>query len=221
MDANPAPVVMLGLGTAAVGVVLWLTLWRAWLFLRPDSIRIETDEPPDKMNLPVALEQLSEELGALGFKPLGSHWEKPAFTKETMSYDYVNADKRVFATLYEGRDGGARMYLLTPIKCPDGATGFVVTGNYRRPAREVSRCYYSGGLENYAAERVVKAHLRRLDNEKLEPTGDYSAEGRLAAGRAWFKGFGRTEIRAQNLHGLLWSVSAVAMLVVGAINVFG
>lgn len=221
MDSNPAPIAMLGFGVAAVGVVLYLMLWRAWLFVRPDSIRIELDEPPDKMQLPSELEKLAAELGALGFKSIGSHWEKPAFTKETVSYDYVNAEKKVFATLYEGRDGGGRLYLLTPIKCANGTTGFVVTANYRRPAREVGRCYFSGGLENYSADRVVKAHLRRLDTQKLEPTGDFTSEGRLTAGRQWFKGYGRTEIRAQNLHGVLWSASALAMLVVGFIKVFG
>lgn len=220
MDLNPAALGMLALCITAVGVVLYLMAWRAWLFVRPDSIQMELDEPADKIQLPGDLEALAEELQKLGFKALGSHWEKPLFTRETVSYDYVNAEKKVFATVYEGRDGAARMYLLTPIRCPDGSTGFVVTANYRRPAREIGRCYYSGGLEGYSPERVVKAHLRRLDNEKLEPTGDFSAEGRLAAGRSWFKSYGRTEIRAQNLHGLLWSASAVTVLIVGFVRLF-
>lgn len=211
---------MLGVCVGAVIVVLYLTLWRAWLFVRPDSIELEADEPADKMNVPGDLEALVGQLKTLGFSPLGSHYEKPLFTKETVSYDYVNAEKKAFATVYEGRDGAARMYLLTPIKCPDGSTGFIVTANYRRPAREIGRCYYSGGLENYAPERVVKAHFRRIENEKLEPVGDFSLEGRIVAARGWFKGYGRTEIRAQNLHGLLWSASAVTLLVVGVVRLF-
>lgn len=217
---NPAQLVLLGICTAIVAAVLYFTLWRAWLFLKPDSIRIEADEPADKMQLPGIIEEQAEKLVALGFVALGTHWEKPAFTKETVSYDYVNREQKVFASIYEGRDGVARVYLLTPIKCPDGSTGFVVTANYRRPARELRGCYYSGGLEDYAVDRVLKAHLRRVENEKLEAIGDYTIDGRIAAGREWFKGFGRTEVRWQNLHGLLWAGGAVAIFVIGCIRVF-
>jgi hypothetical protein len=218
VELNPASLFMLALGAGAVGVVLHFTLWRAWLFVKPQSMIIEPDEPAEKMNLPGVIEAIAEDLEKFGFKAIGTHYEKPRFTKETVSYDYANTEKKVFATIYEGRDGGARMYLLTPIKCPDGSTGFVVTANYRRPAREIGRCYYSGGLEDYATERVLKAHLRRVENEKLEPIGEFNAEGRITAARAWFAGFGRTEVRAQNLHGLLWSAGAVAMLVSGIIR---
>ncbi|MFL5318904.1 MAG: hypothetical protein ACJ790_04550, partial [Myxococcaceae bacterium] len=148
------------------------------------------------------------------FQALGSHWEKPLFTGFTSSFDYAKPDVHVFATLYLGRDGAARLYFLTPLK----DDGFVVTANYRRPARELTGRYYSGGLEEYAPDRVFKAHLRRIDNEKLQPSGAFSQDDRISAAKRWFGSYGQSEIRWQNLHGLLWTLATIAAVVSAVIE---
>lgn len=215
---NFGQLLFLSIPLAVAGLVIYLNAWRAVLFVRPASMRIEADEPPDQWKLPEELQKLAKWLTENGFRPLGSHWEKPLFTRETVSYDFVDPGHSVFATLYVGRDGGARLYLLTPIKGRGGEDGFVVTANYRRPARELPGQYYSGGLEEYAPDRVLKAHLRRLENEKLAPRGELTHEARIEEGRRWFQTFGQNEIRWQNLQGLLWTLGTVAMLVLAVIQ---
>lgn len=196
------------------GWVIYVNLWRAALFVKPSSMKIEADEPPDQMSLPPELETLENWLRQNGFQVLGSHWEKPLFTGFSMSYDYVLPDKHTFATLYVGRDGGTRLYFLTPTE----NDGFVVTANYRRPARQLKGRYYSGGLEEYSPDRVFKAHLRRIDNEGLKPTGAFTHEARLAAGKRWFESYGASEIRWQNLHGLLWTLGTVTAVILAVIE---
>jgi hypothetical protein len=201
----------LDIGTAAGGltialVVLRLNLWRAILCVAPSSMRVERDDDGEHMDLPMQLEQLSQELRSFGFSAIGSRREKPALASPTVSYDFANPQERAFATLYLGRDGRPRLYFLTPTT----HGGFVITANYRRPARQLQGRYLSGGLEHIPLERIYKAHQKRM--EGFEAVGPFTLEGRIEAARAWFSGYGRSEIRQQNLHGLLWSVGTLGIV---------
>jgi hypothetical protein len=203
--------VLVELGIAVAGLVLAivllsLNLWRAILFLFPASVRVEPEAPADQMDLPVELEALATQLQALGFVPLGSHEEKPRLQKASRSYDWAHPGERVFATLHLGQDESPRLYLLTPV----APHGFVITAGYRRPALEIPGVYRSGSLDDASPERLLRAHLRRL--EGFTPTGDFTWEGRVEAGRSWYQGLGRKEIRRQNLQGLLWTVMALAIV---------
>jgi hypothetical protein len=204
--------VFVQLATALAGLGLAVTLlvlnfWRAVLFLFPSRVRVEPDAPGDQMNLPDALAPVEAQLKALGFVALGSHEEKPPLRRASLSYDYAHPGERVFATLHPGADGSPRLYFLTPL-APEG---FVITAGYRRPALDIPGKYRSGGLEEAAPERLFRAHLKRL--EGVSPTGDFSWEGRVEAGRSWYRGLGQKEIRRQNLTGLLWTVAALAIVV--------
>lgn len=196
--------------TALAGLVLALLLlrlnfWRAVLFLFPTSARVEPEAPADQMGLPPELAPLAAQLEALGFTALGSHEEKPRFCPATRSYDFARPAERVFATLHLGARDAPRLYFLTPL-APEG---FVITAGYKRPALDIPG-YRSGGLEDVSPERLYRAHLRRL--EGLNPTGDFTWEGRVEAGRSWYRGLGQKEIRKQNLAGLLWTAAALAIV---------
>jgi hypothetical protein len=196
--------VLAGLSLAVA--LVWLNLWRAALYLFPARVRVEPEAPADQMNLPSELAPAAEQLRALGFHALGTHEEKLPLRRATLFYDYAHPGERVFATLHLGADGTPRLYFLTPLE-PEG---FVVTADYRRPALDIPGRYRSGGLEDAPPERIFRAHLRRL--EGLTPTGNFSWEGRVEAGRSWYRGLGQVEIRRQNLPGLLWTVAALAIV---------
>jgi hypothetical protein len=203
--------VLAQLATALAGLGLAVTLlalnfWRAVLYLFPARVRVEPEAPADQMNLPSELEPVAEQLRALGFLPLGSHEEKPPLRRASLSYDYAHPGERVFATLHQGSNGAPRLYFLTPL-APEG---FVITAGYRRPALDIPGRYRSGSLEEASPERLFRAHLKRL--EGLSPTGDFTWEGRVEAGRSWYRGLGQKEIRRQNLPGLLWTVAALAIV---------
>jgi hypothetical protein len=199
------------LATVVAGLVLavtlfWLNLWRAVLVLFPASVRVEPEAPADQMDLPEECAALAGQLKALGFVPLGSHDEKPRLRAATRSYNYAHPAEKVFATLHLGPDGQPRLYFLTPV-APDG---FVITAGYRRAALDIPGRYRAGALEDAAPDRLLRAHLKRL--EGLTPTGEFTWEGRVAAGRSWYRGLGQKEIRRQNLPGLLWTVAALAIV---------
>jgi hypothetical protein len=193
-------------------LLLWVlraNLWRAILFVRPQSIRIEADAPAGQVKLPEELFALDAALRAAGFASLGSHSERPRLGQETFSYDYLHAQEKVYGTAYVGRDGSARLYLLTPTT--NG--GYVITANYRRPARERKGAYVSGALENPTVERLLKAHQRRVPEVGQSATGAAGdQEARLAAARAWFEGSGQGEVRMQNAFGLLWTLGTLGMV---------
>jgi hypothetical protein len=192
-------------GLALAVMLLKLNLWRAVLFLAPASVRVDTEAPADQMDLPPELAPLADQLKALGFTALGSHEEKPRLHPATRSYDFARPAERVFATLHLGQDDAPRLYFLTPL-APEG---FVITAGYKRPALELPG-YRSGGLEEASPERLYRAHLKRL--EGLTPSGAFTWEGRVDAGRSWYRGLGQKEIRKQNLPGLLWTAAALAIL---------
>ncbi len=204
---NGLNLIILAGALGAAGWILYANLWRAVLCLAPGSMKIEAEAPADRVKLPPELLGYHAELKALGFACIGSRYEKPRLTRETESFDYAHPEERAFATSYLGRDGRPRLYFLSQTE--GGA--FVLSSNYRRPAREIPGRYFSGALEGFSADRLFKAHLRRVASFG-PPTGRFDQEGRLAAARAWFAGPGRADVRIQNLHGLLWSVGTLGML---------
>ncbi|RKH08525.1 hypothetical protein D7V97_19270 [Corallococcus sp. CA053C] len=205
--------VVLG-GLALAAVLLRLNFWRALLFLFPGTVRIEPEAPADQMDLPDALAPLAGQLQALGFTPLGSHEEKPLLQRATRSYDWAHPGERVFATLHLGADDLPRLYLLTPLAMGgpgSSGDGFVVTASYRRPALDLPG-YRSGSLDDASPERLLRAHVRRLEGLGPVAVSNFTWEGRVQAGRAWYQGLGRKEIRRQNLQGLLWTAIALAIV---------
>jgi hypothetical protein len=197
---------------ALVLVVLYKNLWRAVLCLAPASLSLDLEDPPDRMRIPHELTPLVQELTRLGFCPIGSRREKPRLAAPTIFYDFAKAAERVFATICLSSSGTPHLYYLTRTR----SNGFVITANYRRPAREIPGFYLAGALENVPAERIYRAHMRRI--EPMGPVGEYTQEGRLAAAKAWSSGPGRSEIRQQNLHGLVWTAGILGIL---AAAIFG
>lgn len=186
-------------------LVLRVTLWRAVLFLRPQSVALEVDTPDASVMVPAKLEGHWDALKALGFTPLGSHLEHARFSPPVFLFDAVHEAHGAFASVFESRDGQPRVVLLTPI---DG--GFVLTANYRRPARE-AKGYSSGGIEGASVERLVKAHARRVSAQGA-PQGPWTLEARVDAARRWYRGAGKAELRQQHAVGLLWTLGALGMV---------
>jgi hypothetical protein len=213
MEINWLSLVIYAMGAGVIAIVMRGNLWRAWLCLKPTSILIEADAPAGQIKLPEPLEKTDAELRALGFASIGSHVEQPKFGPEMVSYDYVHAEHRCFATLYVSTNGGAKLYFLTPTQ----GGGFVITANHPRPAREIKGRYLSGSLESLPAARVITAHQRRV-SEVGAPEGEFNQAGRIAAAKAWFAGPGNVEVRQQNALGLLWTVGTVGMV---AAAIFG
>ncbi|MGA9521142.1 MAG: hypothetical protein WBV82_06745 [Myxococcaceae bacterium] len=196
------PLIAIALGYA----VLRFMLWRAILTVSPTSLGIEADEPPGREKLPDELKGAAAELKQLGFTSIGSHLELPRLGPALTCFDFAREEERTFATLFLDRDGVPRAYFLSRI-APEG---FVISANYRRAARNEPGRYLSGGLEDVATDRVYKAHARLLAGLPLQPAADQ--EARIAAAREWLSGPGRSEIRQQNLHGLLWTVGTLGMV---------
>ncbi len=191
---------------ALVLLVLYKNLWRAVLCIAPATLALDTEDPPDRMQVPHELKPLAGELANLGFSPIGTRREKPVLAAATIFYDFANAADKVFATLFLSTSGTPRLYYLTTTQ----RNGFVITANYRRPSKEIAGVYLAGALEEFPPERIYRAHLRRI--ERMGPVGEYTQEGRLAAAKAWFSGPGRSEIRNQNLHGLVWTAGTLGIL---------
>ena len=157
--------------------MLRLNLWRAWLVIKPQSMRLLIEDPGEVRQVPRVLELTHEALQALGFTSIGSHLEQPRFGAASLIYDYVHAQNGVFASLSEAPRWGvrfnrgvayvprseaegpqARLVLLTP--CANDA--FVLSANARRPGANLAGRYLSGALPGVTVERLFNAHLRRL-----------------------------------------------------------
>lgn len=186
-------------------IVLRLQAWRALVFLRPESVRLEVDTPDASILVPSIVEGAWDALKAAGFTPLGSHLEHARLAPAVTMYDAVHEAKGTFASVFEGKDGRARVVLFTPI---DG--GFVLTANYRRPARD-RQGYSSGGIEGASVERLVNAHARRVASHGA-PKGPWTLDARVDAARNWYRGAGKAELRQQHAVGLLWTLGALGMV---------
>ncbi len=207
-------------------VMLRLNVWRGFLVLKPDSMRLLIEDPGELREVPAVLEPTHDALKALGFVSIGSHLEHPRFGAATLMYDYANATDGVFATLFEGPAWGvrfhrgfgyvprseaegprARLVMMTPT---DNG-GCVLSANSRRPGANVAGRYLSGALVGVTPERLLKAHLRRVP-ELGTPKAEWTIEGRLAVARAWYSDVGKTELRQQHAVGLLWTLGALGMV---------
>jgi len=199
--------VMLVVGVVVfAAILLRMNLWRAVLFLKPGAVHVELDTPADQMKLPDALRPLAASLEALGFRALGSRYEKTPLAAPFISYDFAHPGERAFATVYLGRFASPRLYFLTPLL----GDGFVITANFRRPARTVGTHYVAAGVPGLSPDRLLKAHQRRLEGR--DALGAFDWEGRLTAAKSWVAGPGRAEIRWQNLNGLVSSVLSASLL---------
>ncbi len=188
-------------------VVLRLQAWRALLCLWPSSVRVEPEEPATVLTVPGALEGPVEALRALGFVLVGSHSEAPRLTSATLYVDLVEPGRGTWASVCEARRGErprARVTLTSHT-----AQGWVVTADFRRPARDVAGSA-AGGVEGAPPERLLKAHVRRVQAPEavVAPTLD----ARVELARAWYAGPGRAELRQQHAIGLLWTLGALALL---------
>lgn len=192
---------------AVAGYVVYANAGRALLCLAPGSFKTDADAPAGGAPLPGQLSKLAAALAALGFVPIGSRFEKAPLSRATLAYDFAHPGERAFATLFVGKRGKRCLYFLSRLE--QGA--LVLTANYRRPAREVPGRYSCGALEDVAADRLFKAHQRRVASLGT-PQGRFDQEGRLEIARAWAEGPGRAEIRLQNVHGLLWSLGSLGMV---------
>jgi hypothetical protein len=190
----------------ALFLLRW-NLWRAILFLRPQSTTVEADAPADQAKPPAPLEKAEAGLAALGFTRLGSHLERSPLSRTRLGFDYVHAGEHVFATTFLSPRGEPRLYFLTPT----ANGGFVLTADHRRPAHEVPGRYLSGGMDETSPERIFKAHQRRVATVG-EPAVTPTLEARVEVGRAWYAGDGRREVRQQNALGLLWTLGSLGMV---------
>lgn len=198
---------MWGAGLLLAAWVLQRNLWRAVLVVWPSSLRIEADAPAGHERLPSELRGLDQALKAMGFSSLGQHVERPYFTRELVSLDYAHAGERAYASLYLGRDGQARLYFLS--RTDQGA--FVLSANHRRPSTDLPGRYFSGSLEDVAADRIFNAHKKRTAAYGA-PVGEPTQEARVELARAWYRGPGGPEVRQQNVLGLLWTVGTLGMV---------
>ncbi len=187
-------------------VVLRFQAWRAVLFLRPEAVRVEVETPADVTQVPGELDDAWGELQKLGFTLLGTHSEKSPLAPLRLFLDAVHPAHPVVASLTLGPDEEDHLVFLT-----QSARGFVLTANYRRLSSEVPGAYLSGGLEGASAERLLKAHLRRVP-EIGPPKVLATLDARVDAAREWFARSGKPELRQQHAVGLLWTLGAVGMV---------
>ncbi len=189
---------------AIAAVALWLTAWRALLFLAPGTVRVEVESPADATRVPDELADAVSALRKLGFTLLGAHSEKYPLRAPREFIDLVK--ENVVASLRVGRDEGDEVTLWSH------AQGrFVITSNFKRPSREVPGRYLSGAIDGASYERLLNVHLRRVP--EINATGRAeNVEAHVETVRAWFRGAGKPELRQAHAVALLWSLGAVGMV---------
>jgi hypothetical protein len=201
---HPAQLVLWALAALAVWNLLRAHFWRAWLFVRPGSLRIaEAGAPPQT---PALLEK-TKMLEALGFKPLGAHREAPRFGPRPVYLDFALENPLVFATLAEHR-GRVSLYFVSPC-----AGGPVLTADHFRPI-EKGEAARSAGMPGWAPHRLLRAHQERA--ARSPPTGPATLDARLSLARAWYAGLGVRELRRVHLSGVVWTLLTFGM-VAGAV----
>ncbi len=206
MPENVNPLVVVIAVLVAVGL-LRVQTWRALLCLWPKSLRVEPEEPASALTVSGVLEPAVDALRAQGFTVVGSHSEAPRLGPAELFVDLAHAGSGIWAQVsapHSRDERSARVTLLTPT---DGA--WVLTSNFRRPARDTARVAV-GGLEGATPERLVKAHARRLAAGASLP--EVSLDARVALARDWYASVGVTEVRLQHARGLMWSLFALGLL---------
>lgn len=189
---------------AAVG--LRFQAWRAVLFLRSQSARVEPETPADQTEVPAELEEALFELKKLGFTLLGAHSEKVPLAPRRHFLDCVHASEPVVASLTVGPDEQEHLTFVT-----ESERGFVITANYKRPAREEPGRYLSGSIDGASPERLFKVHVRRVPEIGAAKRVD-TLDSRVESVRRWFHESGKPELRQQHAVGLLWTVFALGMV---------
>jgi hypothetical protein len=220
-----SPELAAGVLVAAL-VVLWFQGWRALLFLRPGSARVEVETPADVTTVPEELADTWGELQKLGFTLLGVHSEKTPLAPRRFFLDGVHATEPVNVSLPFLSDGPEALVAARRVLggrdepesegelfelVTQSDRGFVFTANYKRLAREVPGAYLSGGLDGASPERVLKAHLRRVP-EVGTPKRLETLDSRVLAAREWYARSGKPELRQQHAVGLLWTLGALGMV---------
>lgn len=186
--------------------LLFVFAWRAVLALAPQTARLEVETPADVTVVPDALSEPWAELKQLGFVLLGTHSEKFWFRAPVLYVDAVHATEPVVASLTAGPDEQDHTTLWTM-----SDRGFVITSNFKRPAREVAGAYLSGSIDGASGDRLFKVHLRRVP--EIGPAHRVDAiEKHVDAARAWFLKSGKPELRQQHALALLWSIGALGMV---------
>lgn len=191
---------------AVAVVLLRYNLWRAVLFVSPSSLRIDAEDPGAAKSVPEALRGAEASLLESGFRALGTHSERPVLGPARLCWNYLHPGEGTVATLFEG-DDGVHAWFVSRLE----GGGYVITANYRRPAREVAGRYASGYLEDVPLDRVYRAHTRRLAGLQVR-TDPLTLEDRVELQRAWYGGLGKPEVRQENFRGLLWSLGTLGMV---------
>lgn len=210
-EAVAKAVLAVGIG----GVLLRWHAWRAWLFVAPQSVRIEADTP-GPVSPPDVLGSLHAQLGERGFTMLGTHVEHPHLGPALTVFDYANEAERAFASTFVSTDGHARCYLLTA--CDDGAVA--LTANYPRHSQEHAGRYLAGHLDGVGVERLLNAHTRRAGSLGAA-RGPWTLEERVAIARRWYATVGSRELRHQNAVSLLWTLGALGMVGAALLKALG
>lgn len=213
--SDPAVLLRASLAVLIGLLVLRSQLWRAVIVLWPASVRVDEEEPTEGgAAVPSALEPSWNALSAQGFRWLGTHSERPVWGPPMLFYDAVHPDALAYASL-SLRRGRPRLLLMTAT-----APGFVVTCDYRRPAREQKGRYLAGALEGVSSLRLFKAHQRRVA-ELGVAQGSPTLEGRVEVARRWYVGPGASDLRGEHAMGLLWTVGGLLVVIAGFYGALG
>lgn len=195
------PVAVLAAVLAGVGLIV-TQAWRAVLCVWPRSLRVHAEEPADVMVVPGVLEETWSALLGLRFRPVGTHSEHPVLRRTSVVYDALLDEQHTWASV-DSVEGRVRLTFFTRTE-----TGFVLTTNQRRAARERGGVFI-GALEGATPERLLKAHLRRVQSAVASGT---TVEERVALAREWLAGAGAWDVRMTHVIGLLWTLGGLGFL---------
>ena len=215
------------LGTVAGGAALiWANLWRALVFITPSSTAFEIEDGSPDAPVPGWLEETHEALRGLGFSLVGTWIEQRRLGPTRTSWGYVNEAQKTFAIASDAplvrtsqrpwtppeprieREGpAARVTFLTV----SGEGAWLLSSNFRRPGAAVPNRHLCAGLPAAAADRLFRAHLRRVP-EIGAPAGTFTLDGLLAHLRDWHSTVGRAELQRLHAVGLLWTVGGLGMV---------
>ena len=210
----------------AGAVLVWANLWRTLIFVTPSATTLEIEDGSPDAPVPGWLEETHTTLRGLGFAPVGSWLELRRLGPARTSWGYVNEAQRVFAIVADSplvrvrrtpltppeprleRDGPAARVTFVTVSA---ASGFLLSSNFRRPGATIPHRHLCAGLPNASAERLFRAHLRRVE-ELGVPAGTFTLEGLLTHLRDWNASVGRAELQRQHAVGLLWTLGGLGMV---------
>jgi hypothetical protein len=184
----------------------------ALLFIFPGLMRQRPEEQPPVED-PAPIQQIAQALSALGFARLGVRREIFPLGSSTLSYDFVNANEKTYASVYLVDRKRFRLYFFTPY---DGGAA-VLTADHKRPGAVLDGYYLAGGLNKASPEQLWAAHKRQM--VAMEDTGrdriaKNDLEDRIACARTWFTGVGKREVRVRNLTSLFMATISLFVIYV-------